>query len=88
MFLVELGDKAILAEEFEIVGFGDADKIFQFSLDLGVPVLVIVQKLRVQVVAEQGAAGGDDFTPVLLRMLFAVSGSTVLNFSRYLLCTV
>ena len=58
MFLVKLGDEAVLAEDFEIVGFGDADKIFQFSLELGVPVLVIVQKLRVQVVTEQRAAGG------------------------------
>ena len=60
MFLVELGYKAVLAEDLFVVGLSDPYKIVEFGLDLGVPVLVIVQKLWVQVVAEQGAAGGAD----------------------------
>ena len=60
MVLVELGDEAVLAEDLQVVGFGDPYKVVEFGLDLGVPVLVIVQKLRIQVVAEQGAAGGED----------------------------
>ena len=60
MFLVELRDKAILAEDLFIVGLGDPYKVVEFGLDLGVPVLVIVQQLWVQVFAEQGAAGGAD----------------------------
>ena len=49
-----------LVEDLFVVSFGDPYKIVEFGLDLGVPVLVIVQQLRVQVVAEQGAAGGAD----------------------------
>ena len=60
MFLVELGDEAILAEDFFVVGFADPDKIIEFGLDLGVPVFIIVQQLWIQVIAEQGAAGGPD----------------------------
>ena len=60
MFLVELGDKAVLAEDLFVVGFGDPYKVVEFGLDLSVPVLVIVQQLWVQVVAEQRAAGGSD----------------------------
>ena len=60
MFLVELGDKTILAEDLFVVGLGNSNKIVEFGLDLGVPVLVIVQQFWVQVVAEQGAAGGPD----------------------------
>jgi len=33
---------------------------FEFGLDLSVPVLVMVQKCRIEVIAEQGAAGGTD----------------------------
>ena len=58
MILVELGDKAILAEDLFVVGFGDPYKVFEFGLNLDVPVLIIVQKLWVQVVCEQRAAGG------------------------------
>ena len=50
MFLVELGDEAVLAEDLFVVGFGDSNKVVEFGLDLGVPVFVIVQKLWVQVV--------------------------------------
>ena len=60
MVLVELGDEAVLAEDLFVVGFGDPYKVVEFGLDLGVPVFVIVQQLRVQVVAEQGATGGPD----------------------------
>ena len=60
MVLVELGDEAVLAEELFVIFFGDPDKVVEFGLDLGVPVLVIVQKRRIQVVAKQGAAGGPD----------------------------
>ncbi len=60
MFLVEVGDKAVLFQDFEVVGFGDSCEIVEFGLDLSVPVLVIVQKLWIQVVTEQGAAGGAD----------------------------
>ena len=60
MFLVELSDEAVLAENLFVVGLGDPDKIVEFGLDLGVPVFIIVQKLRIQVVAEQRAAGGPD----------------------------
>ena len=60
MLLIELGDEAVLAEDLFVVGFGDPDKIVEFGLNLGVPVFVIVQQLRVQVVTEQGAAGGAD----------------------------
>ena len=49
-----------MAEDLFVVGFGDTDEVVEFGLDLGVPVLVIVQQLRVQVVAEQRAAGGPD----------------------------
>ena len=62
MFWVELGDEAVLAENLFVVGFGDSDKVVEFGLDLGVPVLVIVQKLWGQVVTEQGAAGGPDIS--------------------------
>jgi hypothetical protein len=57
MFLVELGDEAVLAEDLTVVGFSDPYEIVEFGLDLGVPVLVIVQKLWIQVIAEQRAAG-------------------------------
>ena len=60
MFLIELGDEAVLAEDLSVVGLGDAYKIIKFSLDLRVPVFVIVQKPRVQVVCEQRTAGGLD----------------------------
>ena len=60
MVLVELGDKAVLAENLFVVGPGDADKVVEFALDLGVPVLVIVQQLGVEVIAEKRAAGGAD----------------------------
>ena len=60
MVLVELGDKAVLTEDLFVVGFGDPYKVVEFGLDLGVPVLVIVQKLWVHVVTEQGATGGAD----------------------------
>ena len=60
MLLVELGDETVLAEDLFVVGLGDPYKVVEFGLDLGVPVFVIVQKFRVQVVAEQGAAGGPD----------------------------
>ena len=60
MFLVELGYKAVLTEDLFVVGLGDPDKVVELCRDLGVPVLVIVQKLRVQVIAEQQAAGGAD----------------------------
>ena len=60
MFLVELGDEAVFFQYFEVVGFCDPDEVIEFGLDLGVPVFVIVQKLWVQIVAEQGAAGGAD----------------------------
>ncbi len=43
MFLVELSDEAVLAEDLFVVGFGDTDEVVEFGLDLGVPVLVIVQ---------------------------------------------
>ena len=52
MILVELSDEAVLAEDLFVVGFGDADEVGEFGLDFGVPVLVIVQQLWVQVVAE------------------------------------
>ena len=58
MFLVEVYYEAVLAEDLFVVGFGNPCKVVEFGLDLCVPVLVIVQKLRVQIVAEQGAAGG------------------------------
>ncbi len=60
MFLVKLSDEAILPEYLKIVSLGNPNKIRQFGLNLGVPVLVIVQKLWVQVVAEQGTAGRAD----------------------------
>ena len=60
MFLVELGNKAVLAENLFVVSPGDSNKINEFGLDLGVPVFVIVQQLRVEVVTEQGAAGRSD----------------------------
>ena len=60
MFLVELGDEAVLAEDLEIVGLCNADKVVEFGLDLGVPVFVIVQKLCIEVITEQRAAGGPD----------------------------
>lgn len=62
MFLIKLSDKAILSKDFEVVGFGDSDKIFQLGLNFSVPIFVIVQKLRVQIVTEQRAAGGADIT--------------------------
>ena len=60
MFLVELGDEAVLAEDLFVIGLGDPYEIIELGLDLGVPVLVIVQQLGVKVVAEQGAARGAD----------------------------
>jgi hypothetical protein len=60
MFLIELSDEAVLAEDLFVVGFGDPNKVIELGLDLGVPVLVIVQKFRIQIVAEQRAAGGVD----------------------------
>ena len=60
MLLVELGDKAVLSEDLTIVGLGDPYKIIEFGPDLGVPVLIIVQKLWIQIVREQWAAGGPD----------------------------
>ena len=60
MLLVELGYKSVLAEDLFVVGFGDPDRVVEFGLDLGVPVLIIVQKLRVEVITEQRAAGGAD----------------------------
>lgn len=60
MFLVELGDEAVLAEDLFVVGSSDPYKIVEFVLDLGVPVLIIIQQLWVQVVAEQRAVGGAD----------------------------
>ena len=50
----------IMAEDLFVVCFGDPDKVVEFGLDLGVPVFVIVQDFRVEVVAEQRAAGGPD----------------------------
>ena len=38
MVLVELGDKAVLAEDLDIIVFGDTDEVVEFGLDLGVPV--------------------------------------------------
>ena len=58
--MVELGDEAVLAEDLFVVGLGDPYKVIEFGLNLGVPVFVIVQQLRVQVVTEQGPAGGTD----------------------------
>ena len=60
MFLVELGDKAVLAEDLFVVGPCDSNKVIEFGLNLGVPVLVIVQQFGGEVVAEQRAAGGPD----------------------------
>ena len=62
--MVELGNEAVLAEDLLVVVFGDADKIVEFVLDLGVPVLVIVQEPWVQVITEQGAAGGQDMAVI------------------------
>jgi len=39
VFLVELGDEAVLAEDLFVVFFGDPDKIVEFGLDLRVPVI-------------------------------------------------
>lgn len=52
MFLVKVGDESVLAEDFEVVGFGDADEVFQFGLDLCIPIFVIVQIFQVQGIAE------------------------------------
>ena len=60
MVLVELGNKAVLAENLFVIFFGDPYKVVEFGFNLGVPVLVIVQQLWIQVVAEQRAAGGPD----------------------------
>ena len=60
MVLVELGDEAVLAEDLFVVGLGDPYKVVKIGLDLGVPVFVIVQKFRIQILTEQGAAGGAD----------------------------
>ena len=60
MFLVELDDKAVLMEDLFVVGLGDPYKIVEFGLDLGIPVLVIVQQFRVQVATKQRTAGGLD----------------------------
>ena len=60
MFLVELGDEAVLTEDLFVVGFRDPEKVVDLGLDLGVPVFVKVQQLWIQVVAEQGAAGRAD----------------------------
>lgn len=60
MVLVELGDEAVLAEEFEVVGFRDPLEIGQLGLDLRVPIVIVVQGARVQVPAQQGAGGGQD----------------------------
>ena len=60
MLLIKICDEAVLAEDLFVVGFGDPYKVVEFGLDLGVPVLVIVQQFWIQVVAEQGAAGGAD----------------------------
>ena len=65
MPLVMFGDEAVLAEDLFVVGLGNPYKVLKFGLDLGVPVLVIVQKLWIQIIAEQRAAGGPgiaDFT--------------------------
>ena len=62
MVLVELGDESVLAEDLFVVGLGDADKVVKFGLDLGIPVLVIVQQLWIQVITEQWTAGGADIT--------------------------
>ena len=50
MFWVELGNEAILAEDLFVVGLGDPYKIVEFGLDLGIPVLVIVQQFWIEVV--------------------------------------
>ena len=83
MFLVELGDEAVLAEDLFVSFFGDPCKIVEFGLDLGVPVLVIVQKLGVQVVAEQGAAGRADVAEFTDLNGEDVAASFVTVFLRY-----
>ena len=60
MFLIEFGNKTILLEYLKIVCLSNSYEVVEFGLDLGVPVLVIVQQLWVQVVREQRAAGGAD----------------------------
>ena len=60
MVLVELGDEAVLAEDLLVVGLCDTGKVVEFGLDLGVPVFVTVQKFRIQIITEQGAAGRAD----------------------------
>ena len=57
MFLVKLGDATVLAENFQVVGFGDPYKAVEFGLDLGIPIFITVQKLGTQVITEQRAAG-------------------------------
>lgn len=65
MLLVEPGDEAVLAEEVQVVGFGDPLEVGQLSLDLRVPVVVVVQGARVQVPAQQRAGGGQDTAPLI-----------------------
>ncbi len=72
MVLVELDDEAVLAKDIFVIIFGDSDEVIEFGLDLGVPVLVIVQQLRVQVIAEQRPAGGPD-----MARLVALDGEDV-----------
>lgn len=60
MTLIEVGDEAVLSEEVEVVGLGDLFKVGQFGLEFGVPVVVVVEHSRVEVLAEQRAAGGCD----------------------------
>ena len=60
MFLVGLCDEAVLPENLEVVSFGNSNKIIEFSLNLVVPILIIVQKLWIQIIAEQGATGRPD----------------------------
>jgi len=60
-----LGDESVLAEEFEVVGFGDWDEVSELGLNLTVPVLVIVEPFRVKILAEEGAAGADDLSGVV-----------------------
>ena len=65
MVLVELGDESVLAEDLFVVGFGNPYKVVEFGLDLGVPVFVIVQQLRIQVVGEKRSAGGTDMAHLI-----------------------
>ena len=60
MFLIKICYKPVLAEDLFVVSLGDTDEVIKFGLNLGIPVLVIVQKLRVQIVRKQGATGGPD----------------------------